>query len=138
MIFTLFSLMNIRILDDIYWKELYNELHYIFPKAEFPIKNNIENPIPYLSSIQSWDIIILDNFSFYEGREQALWDDFLWQYIKLKLNCKIICISNYWEKIINRFEQRNKVFTKWDIIWFVPSKRADDIAYYILNLNVPI
>ncbi len=124
---------NIRVLDDIYWKDIIYELKFLLPNYNFPIYENVESPIPYLSSIHDWDIIVLDNFFFYEGREQAIWDDFLRQYLKLKRNCKIICISNFWEKILTRFPMWQKTYSKWDILWFVPSKRADDIAFLILN-----
>jgi len=119
---------NCRIFDDIYWELIYSQLSILFPKTNFPIKTNIDNPIPYLPQIKNWDIIILDNFFFREWKEQPLWDDFLRQYLKLNYKCKIICISNYWEKNIQRFPQRYKAYTKWDIIWFVPTKNWKEIA----------
>lgn len=124
---------NCWILDDIYWEQIYNELKEILPKLKYPIKTNIDNPIPYLSEIQNWDIIILDNFFFREWREQPLWDDFLWQYLKLWYKCKIFCVSNYWERNIQRFPQRYQTYLKWDIVWFVPNKSWKDIAELILN-----
>ena len=122
---------NCWIFDDIYWEQIYFELKEILPKLKYPVKTNIDNPIPYLSEIKNWDIIILDNFFFREWREQPLWNDFLRQYLKLWYKCKIICISNYWERNIQRFTQRYQTYLKWDIIWFVPNKNWKDIAELI-------
>ena len=122
---------NCWIFDDIYWEQIYFELKEILPKLKYPVKTNIDNPIPYLSKIKNWDIIILDNFFFREWREQPLGDDFLRQYLKLWYKCKIICISNYWERNIQRFTQRYQTYLKWDIIWFVPNKSWKNIAELI-------
>ena len=126
-------MINCWIFDDIYWEDIYSELKEFLPELSYPIKKNIENPIPYLPKIKNWDFIILDNFFFWEWREQPLWDNFLWQYLKLNYNCKIICISNYGEKNIQRFPQRYKTYCKWDIIWFIPTKSWREISNLILN-----
>lgn len=119
--------MKIRILDDLYWYRIYERLSSLLPYFEYPIKNNITSPIPYLSNIKNWDIILLDNYFPWEYREEAIWNDFLWQYLKLDLHCKIICLSNVWERIIQRFERWCRVYNRWDIVWFVPSKDAEEI-----------
>ena len=124
---------NCWIFDDIYWENIYHELKHFLPNFKYPVKNNIDNPIPYLPNIKNWDFIILDNFFFREWREQPLGDDFLRQYLKLWYKCKIICISNYWEKNIQRFPQRYQIYLKWDIIGFVPNKSWKDIAELILK-----
>ena len=124
---------NCWIFDDIYWESIYRELKGILPQLSYHVTQNIDNPIPYLPKIKNWDFIILDNFFFWEWREQPLWDDFLWQYLKLGYNCKIICISNYGEKNIQRFPQWYKAYCKWDIIWFVPTKSGKEIAELIQN-----
>ena len=124
---------NCWIFDDIYGENIHRDLKEFLPQLLFPITTNIDNPIPYLPEIKDWDFIILDNFFFWEWREQPLWDDFLRQYLKLNYKCKIICISNYWEKDIQRFSQWYKTYCKWDIIWFVPSKNGGDIAELILS-----
>ena len=121
-------MINCRIFDDIYWKWIYDELNQILPQLNYPVQDNVDNPIPYLPQIQDWDIIILDNFFFREWREQPLWDDFLWQYLKLGYNCKIICVSNYGQKNIQRFPQWYKTYLKWDILWFIPTKNWKEIA----------
>lgn len=129
----IFLMINCWIFDDVFWEKIYHEIIKILPKFNFPIKNNINNPIVYLPDIKKWDIIILDNFFFFEWKEQPLWDYFLWQYLKLNYKCKIICISNYWEKNIQRFPNRYKTYCKWDIIWFVPTKNPKEIAELIGN-----
>ena len=124
---------NCWIFDDIYWEKIYRDLRDILPQLSYPITTNVDNPIPCLPDIKNWDFIILDNFFSREWREQPLWDDFLWQYLKLNYNCNIICISNYWEKNIQRFPQWYKTYCKWDIIWFVPTKSWKEISDLILN-----
>ena len=123
--------MKIRILDDIYWSRIYKELHEILPEFNYPVKENVNSPIPYLAEIKNWDIILLDNYFPWDYREEPLWDDFLRQYLKLDLDCKIICLSNVGQRIIQRFEQRCLVYNRWDIIGFVSNKDPDEIAEII-------
>ena len=123
--------MSIRILDDIYWSRIYEELHKILPELNYPVKENINSPIPYLADIKNWDIILLDNYFPWDYREEPLWDDFLRQYLKLNLDCKIICLSNVGQKITQRFEQRCLAYNRWDIIGFVSDKNPDEIAEII-------
>lgn len=126
--------MNIRILDDMYGSRIYEKLHKLLPQYNYPVKDNVNSPIPYLAEIKNGDIILLDNYFPWEYREEPLWDDFLWQYLKLWLECKIICLSNVWERITKRFEQRCLVYNKWDIIGFVPSKDPNGISD-IIEIN---
>lgn len=126
-------MINCWIFDDIYWENIYRDLKDILPQLSYPITTNIDNPISFLPDIKNWDFIILDNFFFREWREQPLWDDFLWQYLKLNYNCKIICVSNYGEKNIQRFPQWYKTYCEWDIIGFVPTKNWKGIANLILD-----
>ena len=44
---------NCWILDDIYGEQIYSELKEILPKIKYPVKTNIDNPIPYLSEIKN-------------------------------------------------------------------------------------
>ncbi len=128
---------NCWIFDDIYWERIYRDLKEILPNFNYPITTNVDNPIPYIWEIKDWDFIILDNFFFWEWREQPLWDDFLRQYLKLHYKCKIVCISNYWERNIIRFSQWNNVYNKWDIIGFVPDKNPREISRWIMyNLEM--
>lgn len=126
--------MNIRILDDMYGSRIYEKLHKLLPQYNYPVKDNVNSPIHYLAEIKNGDIILLDNYFPWEYREEPLWDDFLWQYLKLWLECKIICLSNVWERITKRFEQRCLVYNKWDIIGFVPSKDPNGISD-IIEIN---
>lgn len=128
-------MITCRILDDMYGFRIYEKLHKLLPNLKYPVKDNVNSPIPYLSDIKPWDVILLDNYFPWEYREEPLWDDFLWQYLKLWLDCKIICLSNVWERITKRFEQRCLVQNKWDIIGFVPSKDPSEIAD-IIELNI--
>ena len=120
--------MKIRILDDLYWYRIYEKLSNLLPYFEYPVKNNVNSPITYLSNIKNGDIILLDNYFPWEYREESLWNDFLWQYLKLDLHCKIICLSNVWEKVIQRFEWWCRAYNRWDIIWFVPNKDVEEIV----------
>lgn len=125
--------MNIRIFEDIYWKEIYDELHHIFPDMNFPIKWNTDSPSLYMNEIKDWDFIILDNYFRYEWKQEPLWSFFLREYLRQNKNAKIIWISNYWEILLKKFERWMKAYSKWDIIWFVPTKNATDIAELIIK-----
>ena len=130
--------MKIRILDDIYGKNIYEGLKRLLPNFEYPVKDNINSPIPYLWEIKDWDIVCLDNWFPWEYWEEPLWDDFLRQYLRLWKSFHIICLSNVWQNIIKRHEQRCKVYNQWDIIWFAPNKDPRDIVdiineYSLLN-----
>ena len=127
-------MQKIRILDDIYWEKIYKELIEFLPYFEYPVKENVKSPIPYLSKIKNWDIVLLDNFFPWEVREEPLWDDFLWQYLKLWYECKIIWISDYWKHLTKRFEQRCIAYNQGHVIWFVSSKDWKEIAEMIAEL----
>lgn len=126
-------MVNCWILDDLYGWRIYNKLSKLLPKLNYPVKDNVSSPIPYLANIKDWDIVLLDNYFPWEYMEEPLWDDFLWQYLKLWYECKIICLSNVGERIIQRFEQRCRVYNKWDIMWFVWNKDPEKIAEIICN-----
>ena len=117
-----------------YWEKIYSEVSEVLKDCDFPVKECVMNPIPYLSDIKDWDVIVLDNYFPTEFWEWPLWEDFLWQYLKLWLRCHIICVSNVWERIIKRFEQRCRTYNQWDILWFVPSKSWDEITDLILKV----
>jgi hypothetical protein len=121
--------MRIRIFDDLHWKEIYNDLKETFPKYTYPIKKDIKNPLPYIKKIKNWDIILLDNY--FDWRKAPLWDPFLKEYLKIWMNCKIIAISDFWEKLTEMFDNRKKANDKWDIIWRIKTKKWKDIAKFI-------
>ncbi|MDR0650476.1 MAG: hypothetical protein LBG59_03575 [Candidatus Peribacteria bacterium] len=52
------------ILDDQYGEKIYAELEVALPGREFPIKENVYNPLPYLDEIEKKkpDYILLDNY----------------------------------------------------------------------------
>lgn len=126
---------KIRILDDVYWKYICEDLSKFLPNFEYPVKDNVKTPIPFLSEIENWDIVCLDNYFLWDYREEALWDDFLWQYLKLWEKCKIIWISNIWIKLIDRFQQRCISYNQGHVIWFITSKSWKDIADFIKDLE---
>ena len=54
--------MKCFIMDDQYGKNIYTELSKMFPKQDFPIKENITNPLEYTDKIKDNDIVLLDNY----------------------------------------------------------------------------
>lgn len=122
---------NCRIFDDQYWERIYEKLSTLIPEYSYPIKNNIENPILFTDRIENWDIILLDNFFPWEQREEPIWNDFLQRYIVRWLKCKIICISDYWKVLLDKYMYWNLVNQKWDILWWITSKNAGEIANII-------
>ena len=134
---------NIWIFDDQFGESIYQWIHSEFIDYIFPIKRNIDSPLEYLSNIKDWDIILLDNFFPWEKWEEAEWDRFLIHLIdrwesplwndfinaisKKKRSIKILCISDYWEILLERFDWWNKAYRNWLIYWFIPSKSPNEI-----------
>jgi hypothetical protein len=52
------------ILDDQYGLKIYEELEQALPEWDFPIKQNVYNPLFYLDEIekQKPDVVLLDNY----------------------------------------------------------------------------
>ena len=121
--------MRIWILDDLHWKEIYNILKDRFPKVSYPIKKDVKNPLPFLKKMKDWDIILLDNY--FDWWEWPLWDSFLNKYLDSWLQCKIIAISDFWEKLTGMFSNRKEANDKWCIFWWIKSKKWEDIADFI-------
>lgn len=122
---------NIRIFDDQYWEKIYKWISKVLTKYNFPIKNDVDSPIPFIDEIQNWDIILLDNYFPWKTREEPLWDLFLEKYIEKWLNCKIICISDYWKVLLDKYFSWNEVDKKWDIIGYISSKNSEEILELI-------
>ena len=120
-------MVNCRIFDDQYGENIYKHLSSKIATLNFPIKNNIVSPIPFVDQIKKWDIILLDNYFPWETWEEPLGDIFLEKYIEKWLNCKIICISDYWKVLLDKYINRDLVNQKWDIIWYIPSKDCEEI-----------
>jgi hypothetical protein len=123
--------MNIRILDDKYWDRIYQGLKVSLPWYDYPIRDNVFDPCPYLENIQNWDIILLDNYFPWETWEEPLGDSFLEEYLDKKLKCKIICISDYWKVLLDKYFNREEVNKKWDVIGWVTSKDPKEISNII-------
>ena len=99
------------------------------PWYTYPVKNDVSDPLPYLKKIKNWDIILLDNY--FDWWEWPLWDSFLKEFLKTDLNCKIIAISDFWEKLVDMFENRKLANEKWLIVWWVMSKKWEDIGNFL-------
>ena len=125
-------MVNCRIFDDQYGKKIYEDLSKELDFV-YPVIDNVLSPIPYLEHINDWDIILLDNYFSWEAWEEPLWDKFLEEYLKKWINAKIICISDYWEVLLEKYFNRDEVSKKWDIIWWVPSKNYMDIIEILEN-----
>jgi response regulator of citrate/malate metabolism len=102
------------ILDDQYGSEIYTELEKALPERDFPVKENIYNPLSYLDEIVKTkpDFILLDNYFPGETREEALGEEFLEQLLEKKINTNIICISDYGKKLLDRYFAREKAYQK--------------------------
>lgn len=119
---------NIRIFDDQYWWRIYKKLNALLPEYNYPIKDDVVSPIPFIDKIKNWDIILLDNYFPWETREEPIWDDFLQLYTDKWLSCKIICISDYWKVLLDKYMFWDSVNQKWDIIWWITTKDAEEMA----------
>lgn len=112
------------ILDDQYWQKIYEDLKTELTDWDFPIKENIYNPLSYLDEIidRKPDYILLDNFFPWETREEALGEEFLAKIIEKKLKTNIICISDYGQKLTERYFAREEATNIWLIKWRERSK----------------
>ena len=128
-------MVNCWIFDDQYWENIYKCLSSNAATFNFPIKNNIVSPIPLIEEIQNGDIILLDNYFPWEKREEPLWAEFLQKYIEKWLMCKIICISDYWKVLLDKYSSREEVDRRWDIVWYIPSKEPEKILK-LLNTHL--
>lgn len=71
---------NCWILDDQYGERIYNSMEGR-GNLNYPVKENVASPLPYLEKIQDGDIILLDNYYPGETREEPLGDKFLEGYL---------------------------------------------------------
>ena len=118
------------ILDDQYWGKIYGELEKVLPEREFPVKENIYNPLSYLDEIiaKKPEFILLDNYFPWETREEALGEEFLEQCLANNIKTNIICISDYGKKLLDRYFSRDTANQKWLIKGRVNSKDGKQIA----------
>lgn len=121
------------ILDDQYGEKIYWEIRFLFPDWEYPVRKNIQTPLPFVDKIQNWAIILLDNYFPWWAWEEALGNDFLKELLEKNLKVKIICISDYGETLLEKYDHWKESYKKWVVIWFIPSKDWFEIWAY-LNL----
>ena len=76
-------------------------------EIELPIQDNIFNPLEYLEEVieQEPEWILLDNYfpNRESGREEALGDEFLQKLLSYHINTKVLCISDYGERLIDQY-----------------------------------
>ena len=125
------------ILDDQYGGKLYEELEHELPEWDFPVKENVYNPLSYLEEISKKkpEVILLDNFFPWETREEALGEEFLGQLLERKIKTKIICISDYGRTLLERYYSREAAYQNGFIQWRVESKDGKQIARLMKNLT---
>lgn len=123
--------MKCFIMDDQYWKDIYTWLKKYFPHYDFPIKENIKSPLEYADKINDEDIVLLDNYFPWETREEPLWAYFLDKILERKINCKIICISDYWKRLVDQYFEREQAYNDWMILWFETDKNAESVKKYL-------
>ena len=116
------------ILDDQYGEKIYKEIRHLFPDWEYPVKKNIVNPLEFVDKIQNWAIILLDNYFPWNGWEEALGDDFLKELMQNKKQVRIVCISDYGERLLERYEYWKEAYEKGLVIGFVKSKDGFEIG----------
>lgn len=123
--------MKCYIMDDQYGEKLYQDLKQDFHDREFPIKENIKNPLDFIDEIKNDDVILLDNFFPWEYREEPLWALFLHEILTRNINCKIIGISDYGERLLTRFDERENAYKMKKIIGFAPDKSACSVKQFL-------
>jgi len=125
------------ILDDQYGESIYNGLKKSI-KSKFPVTKNIMNPFDYLGEIENQDVdlILLDNYfpNRWSGREEPIWSEFLNTLLKKGIKTKVLCISDYWDTLVHKYDAREAWVRTWLVVWFVPTKQASDIQKEIVNL----
>jgi len=125
------------IFDDLYWEKIYQEVSGIYPELDYPITKNITNPLPYLTQIEDWDIILLDNYFPSWSWEAPLGDDFLKWYLEMNKNAPIISISNCsTTSLLQRFEYREQAAISWKIKWRIRSKDGFEIAFILKEYHL--
>jgi hypothetical protein len=145
--------MQIYILDDIYWNIIYNELNNIFNYANFPIKENIDNPLLYINDIikNEPDFVLLDHwFIDNDWFENPLWLSFLKELDKKLCTEEKVIDKNYFffktYKTINKYRniktkiisisdnwiilKENEFYNKY-ITDYITTKKWTDISIII-------
>lgn len=121
---------EIIILEDIWWDEIIWNLRLKNPNFEMPIITNTFNPLEYLEMIiekSEKSIILLDNYFPTTSYPEPLWNELLNELLKTWKDFKIICISDYWKKLLDEYEGWKKADEKWWILDWCINKDADEI-----------
>lgn len=117
------------IFDDQYGKIIYTGLQD--NSLDLPIQDNIFNPLDYLEEVieKEPDWILLDNYfpNRTSGREEPLWDEFLQRLLTYNINTKVLCISDYGEKLTEKYDWRKQWVQSGLVRWFIASKDAKEI-----------
>ena len=122
-----------RILDDQYGEKIYKEIRHLFPDWDYPVKKNVLTPLEFIDEIQDWAIILLDNYFPWKWWEEALGDDFLKELMQKKKQVRIVCVSDYGERLLERYEYWKEAYEKGLIIGFVKSKDWFEIGELFLK-----
>ncbi len=118
---------KILILEDQFTRSIYADLQKN-ANYEFPIVDNIQDPMSYNNLFKDADVILLDNY--FPGvagwREEPLWVKVLEYLLEKNITTPVICVSDYKEKLLEKYPIRERAFSAWIIRWF-PSKDAQKI-----------
>ena len=125
-------MINCWILDDQYGEIIYQSLKGT-EGLNFPVKTNVNSPIPYLEQIKDGDIILLDNYFPGKTWEEAAGGKFLCDYFEKGLECKIICISDYGKRLAEMYNERYEAEERGHTIGYVPDKDPKKIKNLILK-----
>lgn len=121
---------EIIVLEDVWWDEIIWNLWLKNPDFEMPIITNTFDPFEYLEMIikkAENSIILLDNYFPSKSYPEPLWDKLLLRLLKTWKEFKIICISDYWKKLLDEYKWRNIANKKWWILDWCTEKNADEI-----------
>lgn len=94
----------------------------LFPEWNYPVKKNVKTPLEFWEKIKENDIVLLDNYFPWEWWEEPLGDLFLKEVLRIKKKVRIICISDYGERLLERYDHWKEVYEKGLVIGFVKSK----------------
>lgn len=126
---------SILILEDQYTPSIYEWLHRRFPDYEFPITETIKDPMQYTAYFDAVDVILLDNyFPWRSGWEEPLGCEVLEYLLHHKYTKKIVCISDYRKRLLDKYSIWNTAYEQWLVCWF-PSKDVDTIAEVLLAIE---
>lgn len=125
---------KILILEDQYARVIYKDLQKN-ANYEFPIVDNIQNPMKYKKLFKDADVILLDNYfpGLDGGREEPLWVKVLEYLLEKNITTLVICISDYKEALLEKYPVRERAFSRWIVKWF-PSKDTQKIYKVLENI----